>query len=103
VACKFHAIDDRRNARVEKRESDARDLVRLITDLVRTPALMQEFSSAPFDLAALVSSQTQRWLIDGATRAARLINLSAGAGDAIMEPQDISTIGSVFVETLGDI
>jgi len=76
VACKFHAIADRRDARREKRESDALDLVRPIGDLVRAAAGAQQFSDAPFDLAALVSLQTRRWLIEDATRTARLINLS---------------------------
>ncbi|MGK2957731.1 MAG: nucleotidyl transferase AbiEii/AbiGii toxin family protein [Acidimicrobiales bacterium] len=98
VACKFHAIADRRDARSEKRESDALDLVRLIGDLVRTPAAIELFSSAPFDLAALVSMQAERWLITDATRMSRLVHLSAGPVDATMEAADIATIGSLFVE-----
>jgi hypothetical protein len=58
------------------------------------------FSSAPFDLAALVSGQAERWLITDSTRTARLINLSRGSGDAALDPDDISTIGSLFVEML---
>lgn len=100
VACKFHAIADRRDARREKRESDALDLVRLIGDLVRSPGLAEQFAVAPFDLAALVSLQTQRWLIEDATRTARLISMSAGGGDAAMNPASIATIGELFVEML---
>ena len=100
VACKLHAIADRRDARREKRESDALDLVRLIGALVRAPAGAQQFSDAPFDLAALVSLQTRRWPIEDATRTARLISRSAGRGDAMMNPADIRTIGELFVEML---
>jgi hypothetical protein len=100
VACKFHAIADRRDAASDKRESDAIDLVRLIRDLVRVPATAQLFSSAPFDLTALVVTQVQRWLLAGATRTARLVNLSAGVGDARLEPDDISTIGGLFISEL---
>ncbi len=100
VACKFHAIADRRDARREKRESDALDLVRLIGDLVRTPLIGEQFATAPFDLAALVSLQTQRWLIDDATRTARLVNMSTGGGDVPMNPAAITTIGELFVEML---
>ena len=100
VACKFHAIADRRDARREKRENDALDLVRLIGDLVRAPVIATQFGTAPFDLAPLVSLQTQRWLIDDATRMARLINMSAAGGGATMNPADIATIGELFVETL---
>ena len=100
VACKFHAIADRRDAGRDKRESDALDLVRLIGDLVRTPPSAAQFETAPFDLAALVSLQTQRWLIENSTRTARLINMSAGGGDVTMNPADIATIGELFVEML---
>jgi hypothetical protein len=103
VACKFHAIADRRDARREKRESDALDLVRLIGDLVRAPAVAEQFAAAPFDLAVLVSLQTRRWLIEDATRTARLINLSAGGGDVMMNPGDIRTIGELFVEMLAEL
>ena len=100
VACKFHAIADRRDAAAAKRESDAIDLVRLLRDLVRFPAAAEQFSSAPFDLTALVAAQAQRWLIAGATRTARLINLSVGAGDARLEADDVSTIGGLFISEL---
>jgi hypothetical protein len=102
VACKFHAIADRRGARSEKRESDAIDLVRLIGDLLRTAQAVEPFRAAPFDLAALVALQTDAWLIQGATRVARLMHLGAGAGDAPMAPADISAIGSLFTEMLAD-
>lgn len=100
VACKFHAIADRRDARREKRESDALDLVRLIGDLVRGREVAEQFAEAPFDLTALVVSQTQRWLIEDATHTARLITMSAGGGDTGMSPEDIRTIGELFVEML---
>ena len=100
VACKFHAIAGRRDARSEKRESDALDLVRLISDLVRAPAIADWFATAPFDLTALVSAQAERWLITDATRTALLINLSASGGDATMDPDDISAIGNLFVGML---
>lgn len=100
VACKFHAIADRRDARREKRESDALDLVRLIGGLVGAPLIADQFAAAPFDLAALVSSQTERWLIDDATRMARLMNMSTGGGDSRMNPADVATIGVLFVEML---
>ena len=100
VACKFHAIADRRDARSEKRESDALDLVRLIGDLVRAPALTDQFASAPFDLSELVSSQVDRWLVEGATRTAGLVRMSDGTGRATMEPEEIATLGGLFVESL---
>lgn len=100
VACKFHAIADRRDARSEKRESDALDLVRLIGDLVRATAGADQFADAPFDLAALVSLQTQRWLIEDATRTARLINMSSGGGEDTIDPANIAAIGELFVEML---
>ena len=98
VACKFHAIGDRRDARSVKRESDALDLVRLIGDLVRAPDGIEQFSSAPFDLEALVSAQVERWLIDDATRTAGLVRMSAGATGTRMEPDDIATLGRLFLE-----
>lgn len=100
IACKFHAIADRRDARGEKRESDALDLVRLIGDLVQLPTIAEQFSAAPFDLVALVSWQTELWLIGGAVRTARLLSLGSGAGDATMNPDDISAIGTLFSEML---
>lgn len=100
VACKFHAIVDRRDARAHKRESDAIDLFRLLGDLVRVRRLANEFSSAPFDLTALVSAQVERWFIEGAIRTARLMNLSAAAGDARLDSIDVSTIGRLFITGL---
>jgi Nucleotidyl transferase AbiEii toxin, Type IV TA system len=99
VACKFHAIADRRDARSEKRESDALDLVRLTGDLVRRPESIALFARAPFDLVGLVADQTQRWLLDGATRTAGFVSRSAPA-DAILEPVDIAEIGRLFIEAL---
>jgi hypothetical protein len=101
-ACVLTALllADRRDARSDKRESDALDLVRLIGDLVRSPAVTAQFSSAPFDLSALVTAQVERWLIDGSLRTARLINLSAGAATSIVDPVHVSTIGELFVATL---
>ena len=101
VSCKLHAIADRRDARGNKRESDALDLVRLIGDLVRSRVAAEQFSSAPFDLAALVAVHAERRLITDATRTARLINLGASVGDAATDPADISAIGNLFVDMLG--
>ncbi|HEU5309046.1 MAG TPA: nucleotidyl transferase AbiEii/AbiGii toxin family protein [Acidimicrobiia bacterium] len=97
VACKFHAIADRRDARSEKRESDAVDLVRLIDELVRPGGSAEPFLDAPFDLAELVAAQAQRWFLDDATRTARLLRLASVPGDAIMEPDEIAALGEVFV------
>jgi hypothetical protein len=47
-----------------------------------------------------LSGQAERWFITDSTRTARLVNLSRGSGDAAMDPDDISTIGSLFVEML---
>ena len=96
VACKFHAIAARRDAGRDKREGDALDLIRLIGDLVRSPAAIAQFSTAPFDLAALVSAQVERWLVTGSTRAARLFDLGAGTRGVTMDPDDISALGSLF-------
>ncbi len=100
VACKFHAIADRRDSRSAKRETDAIDLVRLLRDLVRAPEGAEQYSSAPFDLAALVSAQVEHWFVDGAVRTARLINLSAGAGDPMLDPSDVATIGGLCIGQL---
>lgn len=100
VACKFHAISDRRDARSAKRESDAVDLVRLIADLVRVESTVERYRGAPFDLPALVVSQTRRWLIEDATRMARLVSLGSEWGAAPTDPDEIATVGELFVEAL---
>jgi hypothetical protein len=100
VACKLHAIADRRDARSEKRESDALDLARLIGVLVRESGSAEPLSRAPFDLRELVVAEVQRWFLDDATRTARLVRLGRGSGDANMEPADITAIGELFVEQL---
>jgi hypothetical protein len=100
VACKFHAIADRRDARSEKRESDAVDLVRLIGELVGPGGSAEPFSDAPFDLAELVVAQAQRWFVDDDTRTARLLRLGGVPEDAIMEPDEIAALGEVFVARL---
>jgi Nucleotidyl transferase AbiEii toxin, Type IV TA system len=103
VACKLHAIASRRDASTAKRESDALDLVRLAGDLVRDPAVMAQFAAAPFDLAQLVRTQVDEWLVGGSTRAARLIGLGAVTGDATIEPRDIATIGTMFIERINGV
>jgi len=72
----------------------------LVGDLVRSPAVAVQLSSATFDLAALVAVQAERWLIAEATRTSRLINLSGGAAAITMAPDDVATIGSLFVAML---
>jgi len=44
--------------------------------------------------------QAERWLIAEATRTSRLINLSGGAAAITMAPDDVATIGSLFVAML---
>ncbi len=103
IACKLHAIASRRDTSTAKRESDALDLVRLAGDLVRNPAVMAQFAVAPFDLARLVRAQVDEWLVGGSMRAARLIGLGAGTGEATIEPRDIATIGTMFIERISGV
>lgn len=98
VACKFHAVADRRDARATTRESDALDLLRLVGDLARVQPLVDQLSSAPFDLADLVSAQVERWFIDDALRTARLVNLGAGPAGPPVDAADVATIGRLFLD-----
>lgn len=97
LACKLHAITDRRAARRGKQESDARDIVGL-TQLLIAAAESDAYSDAPFDLAVLVQREVRHWLVDNATRTAGLINLGAGAGDPSVDPADLAAIGRLFTE-----
>lgn len=100
VACKLHALADRRDTSAAKRESDALDIVRLTADLIREPGSAQQFEFAPFDLAALVASEVERWLIDGAAHTAGLIQLGVGTAGAAMGARDVAALGGAFVETI---
>jgi hypothetical protein len=97
VACKLHAIADRRDARAAKRESDALDLVRLVGEVVREPAHAESLRAAPHDLAALASTQISRWFVDDALRTSRLARLAG----AELEPADIEALGQRWRSTVG--
>jgi hypothetical protein len=97
VACKLHAIADRRDARAAKRESDALDLVRLVGEVVREPAHAESLRAAPHDLAALASTQISRWFVDDALRTSRLARLAG----AELEPADIEALGQLWRSTVG--
>jgi hypothetical protein len=101
VACKLHAIADRRDARAEKRESDAVDLLRLVGDLVRIPDATRELAAAPFGLAQLVSAQIERWFIDGRLRMARLAQLGGASGP--VEPADVETLGRLVHGMINEV
>jgi len=97
LACKLHAISDRSAARPEKQESDATDLVRLVSDLVGVPRLDEQFATAPFDLPALVDREVRRWFIEDSLRMARLVNVD---GSGRVEPATIAALGRLFGERL---
>jgi len=99
VACKLHAIADRKGPSLSKRESDALDLVRLVGDLVRSDESVEALRSAPFDLAALVAAELKRWFVTDALRTARLAN-AAGAVDGQLEAADVSTVGGLLLDQL---
>lgn len=99
VACKLHAIADRKGPSLSKRESDALDLVRLVGDLVRSDDSVAALRAAPFDLTALVAAQLERWFIDNALRTARLAN-AAGAVDGQLGAAEVSTIGRLMLDFL---
>jgi hypothetical protein len=101
VACKLHAIADRREARAEKRESDAGDLLRLVRDLARTPDATGELAAAPFGLAQLVSAQIERWFIDGRLRFARLARLGGATGQ--VGPADVEALGRVVQAMIHEV
>jgi hypothetical protein len=96
VACKFHALADRRGTSAEKRESDAVDLVRLVSDLLRDPEAIRALAASPFDLSALVAAQVQRWFADDALRTAHLAHL----GGFEIEPAEVATLGTLFLTSI---
>ena len=99
LACKLHAIADRRGPATPKRESDALDVVRLIRDLIRSDQQIDSLVAAPFDLAELVTTQVERWFIDEALRTARLAG-AATAGTERFDPGDLSTLGRLLINRL---
>jgi hypothetical protein len=100
VACKFHALADRKEARAPKRESDALDLVRLVGLLVRVGGSAAPLAGSPFDLSELVAAEARRWFVDDATRMARLMRLGEGSADASVDPDDIAALGELFIDRL---
>lgn len=92
LACKLHAIADRRDARAGKRESDARDIFRLAELMVRSIG-ENPYRDAPFDLATLVGSGVQRWFVDEGLRTARLLTISASTGEAPVELTQLQALG----------
>lgn len=103
LACKLHAIADRRDARAAKRESDARDIYRLTQVLARDRGLASEFTAAPFDLIALVSAGVQRWLMDDVTRTARLLAMGASVGESPVGPDELETVGRLFTSNVSQL
>jgi hypothetical protein len=101
VACKLHALADRKGPSLSKRDSDAYDLVRLLGDLVRSDDAVRALRSAPFDLASLVASEVERWFVDGALRTARLANAATVSHDQI-DRDAVSTVGRLLLEQLGE-
>ena len=99
VACKLHAIGDRRGASASKQESDAFDLVRLIGEIVRTPSGTNPYARAPFDLSELVISQIADWLLRNSLRTARL---ARSAGADWIEPSDIDALGRLFLSRMDE-
>ncbi len=101
VACKLHAIADRKGPSLPKRESDALDLVRLTGDLVRSDESVQALRSAPFDLATLVAAQVECWFMDDALRTARLAN-AAAVSHSQLHSNTVSTVGRLLLEQLSE-
>lgn len=99
VACKLHAIADRKGPSLSKRESDALDLVRLTGDLVRSEESVRALRSAPFDLATLVAAQVERWFVDDALRTARLAN-AAAVSHGQLDSNTVSTVGRLLLDQL---
>lgn len=99
IACKLHTIADRRGPDASKQESDALDLLRLVGDVVRSDDGIESLAAAPFDLAALVAGQVERWFINDALRTARLAG-SGTAGQDRFDPADVSTLGRLFIDRL---
>ncbi|MEZ5171899.1 MAG: hypothetical protein R3A49_14335, partial [Acidimicrobiia bacterium] len=100
LACKLHAIADRRDSSSDKRESDALDIVRLTQLLVRSRLLEDAYSSAPFDLAPLVLSSVRHWLVNEATRTARLVSSDARSSGVSASPDDLRALGELFCDQL---
>ncbi len=101
VACKLHAIADRKGPSLSKRESDALDLVRLIVDLVRDGDSVESLKSAPFDLSSLVAAEVERWFVTDALRTSRLAN-AAAPSDIQFDSGGISTVGRLLLAELGE-
>lgn len=100
IACKLHAIADRKGPSTSKRESDALDLVRLTTDLIRSADGVQALRSAPFDLASLVAAEIERWFVHDALRTARLAN-EASAIHTRVDASEVATVGQLLLDQLG--
>lgn len=100
IACKLHAIGDRRGASTSKQESDALDLVRLVGAVARSDGELGSLADAPFDLSALVERQVERWFIAERLRTARLAG-SATVGRDRVDATEISLLGHLFVDRLG--
>lgn len=98
VACKFHALADRRGTGLVKCESDASDLVQLIGHLVRGDGAVG-FAGAPFDLVDLVRAQTERWFLGDALKIARWAT-NANATPQRMNTSQVETIGRLLIERL---
>ena len=99
VACKLHAIADRRGAALTKQESDALDLVRLVGDLVRQPDTTEMLRAAPFDLDDLVAGQLERWFVTDALRTARLAGIGTGTPGSV-DAAAVSTAGRLLLDQL---
>lgn len=101
VACKLHAISDRRGSASTKQASDALDLFRLVGDLIRSDADVDALRGAPFDLAALVADQIRRWFVDDSLRTARLASAGTAGSDRV-DPADVATLGRLLTDQLRD-
>lgn len=99
IACKLHAISDRRGSSLSKRDSDALDLFRLITSLVRSETSVGALSTAPFDLTSLVMTQVERWFVTDSLRTARLANSASSTGVRI-DAADVSSVGRLLLDQL---
>ena len=100
LACKFGALAGRPSARQSKRESDARDILELARVLMRDRLLSERYATAPFDLAELVRRNVERWMVDGATSFARLVNLGADASDERVEGSDVADVAALLFAAL---
>ena len=54
------------------------------------------YDDSPFDLAALVAAQTERWFVTESLRTARLLRLALVTGLERIEPADLSLLGRMF-------